>query len=243
MLAKATEQHQPMLPGAAGSTMHPTHGGRFARDPGEYASQSTIGGVQLTLIPGGLAEDSRPAARRPPMTTRPPRAGPVDPIGADLLAHPEGAQARPDEPDPARAAGLGPAAQDEPRRVPANWSSADEITRRESRSAMLRARAAGLDPDHADRHLGRTRRPHLRPGTPLRPGHPPVHRGRPRRARPRPGRGRQDPPRHRARPHRDPPPAHRARRPRRQAVHPAPRRPAGQHPRRRDSAGSPASTC
>ncbi len=58
MLAKATEQHQPMLPGTAGSTMHPTHGGRFARDPGEYASQSTIGGVHLTVILGGLAEEA-----------------------------------------------------------------------------------------------------------------------------------------------------------------------------------------
>jgi transposase len=58
MLAKATEQHQPMLPDTAGSTMHPTPGGRFARDPGEYASQSTIGGVHLTVILGGLAEEA-----------------------------------------------------------------------------------------------------------------------------------------------------------------------------------------
>ena len=37
----------------------------------------------------------------------------------------------------------------------------DEVTRRESRSAMLRARTAGLDPAMRPRHLGRTRRPHL----------------------------------------------------------------------------------
>jgi hypothetical protein len=56
MLAKATEQHQPMLPGAAGSTMRHTQGGRFARDPGEYAPQATTRGVHLTVIPGGLAD-------------------------------------------------------------------------------------------------------------------------------------------------------------------------------------------
>jgi transposase len=56
MLTKATEQHQPMLPGAAGSPIHNTQGGRFARDPGEYAPQSTTPGVHLTVIPGGLAE-------------------------------------------------------------------------------------------------------------------------------------------------------------------------------------------
>jgi transposase len=47
MLAKATERERPMLPAAAGSP-----GGRFARDPGEYARP---GSVQLTLIPGGPA--------------------------------------------------------------------------------------------------------------------------------------------------------------------------------------------
>ena len=56
MLAKATEQHQPMLPAAAG-TGHNTQGGRFARDPGEYAhSRTTPTSVQLTLIPGGEQE-------------------------------------------------------------------------------------------------------------------------------------------------------------------------------------------
>ena len=40
---------------------------------------------------------------------------------------------------------------------------ADELSRREARSASLRARAAGLDHQHAARHLGRDRRRHLRP--------------------------------------------------------------------------------
>jgi hypothetical protein len=57
MLTKATEQQQPMLPAVAG-TGHNTQGGRFARDPGEYAntnsrSRTTPTSVQLTLIPGG----------------------------------------------------------------------------------------------------------------------------------------------------------------------------------------------
>ena len=56
MLAKATEAQQPMLPAAAGSG-HNTAGGRFARDPGEYArTRTTSTSVQLTLIPGGTEE-------------------------------------------------------------------------------------------------------------------------------------------------------------------------------------------
>jgi transposase len=56
MLAKATEAQQPMLPAAAGSG-HNTGGGRFARDPGEYAhSRTTPTSVQLTLLPGGEQE-------------------------------------------------------------------------------------------------------------------------------------------------------------------------------------------
>ncbi|MFT3874231.1 MAG: IS21 family transposase [Nocardioides sp.] len=54
MLAKATEQQEPVLPAAAGSP-----GGRFARDPSEYAGR---GSVQLTLIPGGATE---PASKEP----------------------------------------------------------------------------------------------------------------------------------------------------------------------------------
>ncbi|WP_281690392.1 hypothetical protein [Pseudonocardia thermophila] len=54
MLAKATEQQPPMLPAAAG-----VPGGRFARDPAEYSGTASrtatrTGGVQLTLIHGGL---------------------------------------------------------------------------------------------------------------------------------------------------------------------------------------------
>ena len=58
MLAKATEAQQPTLPATAG-TNHNTAGGRFTRDPGEYArrmpttSRTTPTSVQLTLIPGG----------------------------------------------------------------------------------------------------------------------------------------------------------------------------------------------
>lgn len=50
MLEKATERQEVKLPAAAGV---PT-GGRFARDPGEYAGRVwKDGGVQLTLIDGG----------------------------------------------------------------------------------------------------------------------------------------------------------------------------------------------
>lgn len=53
MLARATERTQPVLPAAAG-TGHNAQGGRFARDPSEYAPPvSRDGAVQLTLIPGG----------------------------------------------------------------------------------------------------------------------------------------------------------------------------------------------
>jgi transposase len=61
MLAKATEAQAPILPAAAG-TGHNTAGGRFARDPDEYARRGTSAStptrttptsVQLTLIPGG----------------------------------------------------------------------------------------------------------------------------------------------------------------------------------------------
>ena len=47
---------------------------------------------------------------------------------------------------------------------------ADEVTRREAKSASLRARAAGLDAGHAARHLGRDRRHPLRPAAVERAG-------------------------------------------------------------------------
>lgn len=59
MLAKATEHTLPVLPAAAG-TGHNAQGGRFARDPGEYAPPgSRDGSVQLTLIPGGASASVR----------------------------------------------------------------------------------------------------------------------------------------------------------------------------------------
>ena len=68
MLAKATEQQQPALPAAAGAA-HNTQGGRFARDPGEYASTAVPSSVQLTLIPGGTRTDCEGGT---PMTTTTP---------------------------------------------------------------------------------------------------------------------------------------------------------------------------
>jgi transposase len=69
MLAKATEAQQPILPAAAG-TGHNAAGGRFARDPGEYArtpTSRTTPHVQLTLIPGGHhhADTSSEEGRQP----------------------------------------------------------------------------------------------------------------------------------------------------------------------------------
>lgn len=57
MLAKATEQHQPALPGVAGVSHHP-RGGRFARDPGEYTPEgNSHRKARLTLIPGGVTDE------------------------------------------------------------------------------------------------------------------------------------------------------------------------------------------
>ena len=53
MLAKATERHQPALPGVAGAGPQ-TRGSRFARDPGEY---TPVRPVRLTLIPGGATDE------------------------------------------------------------------------------------------------------------------------------------------------------------------------------------------
>jgi hypothetical protein len=83
---------------------------------------------------------------------------------------------------------------------------ADEVARRESRSAMLRARTAGLDPtmrldtwDEPDNlTYDRTLLSDLT--------QPQIHRGRPRHPHPWTRRCRQDPPGHRAGPYRDPPP-------------------------------------
>ena len=112
---------------------------------------------------------------------------------------------------------------------------ADEVTRREAKSAGLRARAAGLDAgmrldawddSAAVRYDHQLWNELASPAVPRRPA---------RRPHPRPGRRRQDPPGLRARPHRGPAAPHRAHGPGREAVQAAQSRPAGQHPRRRDA--------
>ena len=170
------------------------------------------------------------------------RNKPLDPVGADLTRHAEGAQARRAEPTPCPSGSPWPgsARWATPRSSSSSWPTRSPDASPAPRCS--RARAAGLDPtmrldtwdELDDLTYDRTLL--------VRPDQPAVHRSRPRRPRPRPGRSRQDTPRHRPGTHRDPPPPHRPRRPRRQAVHPATRRPPGQHPRRRDPHDSPAST-
>lgn len=63
MLAKATERDQPQLPAAAGNP-----GGRFARDPGEYARGTKHASVQLTLIPGGASSSAAATDATPTRT-------------------------------------------------------------------------------------------------------------------------------------------------------------------------------
>ena len=60
MLELARERQEPVLPAAAGSD-HNSQGGRFARDPREYATQPI---TQLTLIPGGASTTGLPAPRQ-----------------------------------------------------------------------------------------------------------------------------------------------------------------------------------
>jgi transposase len=72
MLDKAREREQPTLPAAAG-TGHNAQGGRFARDPGEYAHSRTTtatGGrsVQLTLVPGGADRQALTSSSTEPET-------------------------------------------------------------------------------------------------------------------------------------------------------------------------------
>jgi len=61
MLELAREREQPILPAAAG-TGHNSQGGRFARDPGEYANRTS---VQLTLISGGADSASHTNTETP----------------------------------------------------------------------------------------------------------------------------------------------------------------------------------
>ena len=58
MLEKACEREQPVLPAAAGAST-----GRFARDPGEYATRAR---AQLTLIPGGTSSPASPELETTP---------------------------------------------------------------------------------------------------------------------------------------------------------------------------------
>lgn len=60
MLELARERQEPVLPAAAGAD-HNSQGGRFARDPREYATRPT---TQLTLIPGGASTTGLPAPRQ-----------------------------------------------------------------------------------------------------------------------------------------------------------------------------------
>ena len=52
MLAKATEQHQPALPGVAGASHNPEAAG----SPAIPANTRPVRPVQLTLIPGGATD-------------------------------------------------------------------------------------------------------------------------------------------------------------------------------------------
>ena len=140
MLEKATERQAPVLPCPVGA---PT--GRFARDPAEYATHAT---TQLTLIPGGANAPDTKAGDHPmtmTSTAAAPATGPLDPVGADLTRT-------------LRALKLGGLKDTLPERLVLarqckmghaaflDLLLSDEVTRRESRSAMLRARTAGLDP-------------------------------------------------------------------------------------------------
>ena len=144
MLEKATENTPlPPRPAAAATA-------RFARDPAEYRP------VQLTLIPGGKEDEPVTAIIR-------------DAVSPDLRAT-------------LRALKLGQMLDTLPERLTLARQQkmahadflelilADEVTRREAKSAGLRARAAGLDRRDAAGRLGRVR------GGPLRP--PAVERAR-----------------------------------------------------------------
>ncbi len=86
----------------------------------------------------------------------------------------------------------------------------DEVTRRETTSAALRARTAGLDPDMVPRELGRDHQGQLRPPGLGRAVLAALHRRRPQRHDHGTGRGRQDLHGHRPRPRRRAPALQRA---------------------------------
>ena len=187
--------------------------GRFARDPAEYAPPRHPGSVQThpasPAAPAARADriDADSATPHDEHHDHPtPRAGPVDPVGADLIAHPEGPQARRAEGHPARAARAGPAAARwaTPRSWSCSWPT--RSSRRDSRSATLRAANAGLDPpmrldtwnELDDLRYDRTLLSDLTSLRFTEAGHGVLILG--------PGRGRENPPGHRPRPRRDPPP-------------------------------------
>ena len=207
MLEKATEQHaaDAARRGRLGQH-HP--GGRFARDPGEYAPSPRIGGVQLTLIHGGPPTGIDHQRRRRPMTrttTAPP--GPIDPVGADLKGDPASLKlGQLLDTLPERLA-LARQQQAAPRGVPRTRPGRRGHPPRHQLGRAARPRRRPR-PRHASGDLGRTDGLTLRPHTVDRPDQPAVPRGRPRGPAPGPGRGRQDPSGHRARPHRGAPTPH-----------------------------------
>ncbi len=141
MLAKATERTQPVLPATAGTGHNAT--GRPVRPRPRRVRPTGEQGRERPAHPHPRRRrrHHRPR-RRPPMTTT---TGPIDPVGADLTRT-------------LKALKLGQMTQTLPERLALARQRkmshaaflelvlADEITRRESRSAMLRARSAGLDP-------------------------------------------------------------------------------------------------
>jgi hypothetical protein len=123
MLRKAPEDRVIAAPVAV-------NGGRFARDPGEYRRPD------LTATAGlddGVGRDRRGSDRAGRPARRGPHPDPENPETGRPEGHPAGA-ARP---------GTGPPHQ--PRHVPRPILS-DEITRRDTHSAAIRAQNAGLHP-------------------------------------------------------------------------------------------------
>ena len=203
MLERATENTAPTLPSGR---RH--RAARFARDPGEYAAPATP-----SLDRSGHRGDRPATAARTsvhdgdhPMATMADRDRPGRRRPARRCSHAQAA-----------ASCTTPCPNGSPWPASTNCSHADflelvladEVTRRDTHSAALRA-GRRPRPGHAPGHLGHHRRPALRPHPVGRPDHAAVPRRRPPALILGPGRGRQDAPGHRARPHRRPPPAHRA---------------------------------